>query len=83
MLSAKEVGRRVIELYWPQTIPYAATAVDVQPRVLSQAPQNDCSDLRVRKRQAPLGHLGTPVPNLSVINTQTGEQPATIQNPRN
>ncbi len=39
-LPAKEVARRVIELYWPQTIPYGAAAHD-QPRVLSQAPQND------------------------------------------
>jgi len=39
-LSAKEVGRRVIELYWPQTIPYRATAQG-ELRVLSQAPQND------------------------------------------
>jgi hypothetical protein len=40
MLSAKEVGRRVIELYWPQTVPYGAAA-HAAPRVLSQAPQND------------------------------------------
>lgn len=39
-LPAKEVARRVIELYWPQTIPYGAAAHD-EPRVLSQAPQND------------------------------------------
>jgi len=39
-LSAKDVGRRVIELYWPQTIPYG-TAAHGEPRVLSQAPQND------------------------------------------
>jgi hypothetical protein len=39
-LPAKEVGRRVIELYWPQTVPYGAAAHG-QPRVLSQAPQND------------------------------------------
>jgi hypothetical protein len=39
-LPAREVGRRVIELYWPQTIPYGATAQG-EPRVLSQAPQND------------------------------------------
>lgn len=38
-LSAKEVARRVIELYWPQTIPYGAPH-DV-PVVLSQSPQND------------------------------------------
>jgi hypothetical protein len=25
-LSAKDVGRRVIELYWPQTIPYGTSA---------------------------------------------------------
>jgi hypothetical protein len=35
-LSAKDVGRRVIELYWPQTIPYGAAAGG-EPRVLSQA----------------------------------------------
>jgi hypothetical protein len=39
-LPAKEVARRVIELYWPQTVPYGAAAHD-EPRVLSQAPQND------------------------------------------
>jgi hypothetical protein len=39
-ISGKEVGRRVIELYWPQTVPYGA-ATDGQPRVLRQAPQND------------------------------------------
>lgn len=39
-ISGKEVGRRVIELYWPQTVPYG-TAADGQPRVLRQAPQND------------------------------------------
>lgn len=39
-ISGKEVGRRVIELYWPQTVPYGAAA-DGQPRVLRQAPQND------------------------------------------
>jgi hypothetical protein len=39
-LSAKEVGRRVIELYWPQTVPYGVPAHE-EPRVLSQAAQND------------------------------------------
>jgi hypothetical protein len=39
-ISAKEVGQRVIELYWPQTVPYG-TAPHGEPRVLSQAPQND------------------------------------------
>ena len=39
-VSAKEVGRRVIELYWPQTVPYGA-APHGEPRVLAQAPQND------------------------------------------
>ena len=39
-LAAKDVGRRVIELYWPQTVPYGAVA-HTEPRVLSQAPQND------------------------------------------
>ena len=39
-LPAKDVGRRVIELYWPQTVPYGAVAHS-EPRVLSQAPQND------------------------------------------
>ena len=39
-LSAKDVGRRVIELYWPQTVPYGAAAHG-EPRVLLQAPQND------------------------------------------
>jgi hypothetical protein len=38
-VSAKEVGRRVIDLYWPQTVPYGAA--HGQPKVLSQAPQND------------------------------------------
>ncbi len=39
-VSAKEVGRRLIELYWPQTVPYGAPAGG-EPKVLSQAPQND------------------------------------------
>lgn len=39
-LAAKDVGRRVIELYWPQTVPYGAV-LHSEPRVLSQAPQND------------------------------------------
>lgn len=39
-LSAKQVGRRVIELYWPQTVPYGAAASG-EPAVLSQAAQND------------------------------------------
>lgn len=38
-LSAKEVARRVIELYWPQTVPYGAR--HDTPAVLSQSPQND------------------------------------------
>lgn len=39
-LPAREVGRRVIELYWPQTVHYGA-AGHAEPRVLSQAPQRD------------------------------------------
>ncbi|HEY1917190.1 MAG TPA: HNH endonuclease domain-containing protein [Streptosporangiaceae bacterium] len=39
-LSAREVGRRVIELYWPQTIPYGAPPGG-ESRALSQSPQND------------------------------------------
>ena len=39
-ISAKEVGRRVVELYWPQTRPFAVGAMN-QPPVLSQSPQND------------------------------------------
>lgn len=42
VLSAKEVGQRVIELYWPQTVPYGAGPRG-EHRVLSQAPQNDIS----------------------------------------
>jgi hypothetical protein len=38
-LSAKEVARRVIELYWPQTVPYSAPRD--MPTVLSQSPQKD------------------------------------------
>ena len=38
-LSAKEVSRRVIELYWPQTIPYRYAESEL--KVLSQARQND------------------------------------------
>lgn len=38
-LPAKEVARRVIELYWPQTAPYGAPRDT--PAVLSQSPQND------------------------------------------
>jgi hypothetical protein len=32
-VSGKEVGLRVIELYWPQTVPYGAQGLE--PRVLS------------------------------------------------
>ncbi len=39
-ISGNEVGRRVIELYWPQTVPYG-TARDGQSRILRQAPQHD------------------------------------------
>ena len=39
-IPATDVGRRVIELYWPQTTPYGAPARG-EPRVLSQAAQND------------------------------------------
>ena len=39
-LPAKEVARRVVELYWPQTVPYGAAA-RAGARVLSQAPQDD------------------------------------------
>ena len=39
-LSAKAVGRRVIELYWPQTVPYGSPA-DTGPKVLSQSPMRD------------------------------------------
>ena len=39
-LSGKEIGRRVIELYWPQTVPYGAV-IGGQPKVLAQAPQKD------------------------------------------
>jgi hypothetical protein len=39
-LPAKEVARRVIELYWPPTVPCGAAAHG-EPRVLSQAPKND------------------------------------------
>lgn len=39
-LSAKEVGRRVIEFYWPQTVPYGSS-LDAESKVLSQSPQRD------------------------------------------
>lgn len=39
VLSAREVGGRVVELYWPQTAPYGAA--HARPEVLSQSPQND------------------------------------------
>ena len=39
-ISARDVSRRVIELYWPQAVPYGAAPLG-EPRVLSQAPQND------------------------------------------
>lgn len=38
-LSGREVARRVIELYWPQTVPY--DAVEGAPRVLRHSSQND------------------------------------------
>jgi hypothetical protein len=39
-VSGREVGRRVVELYWPQTVPYGAPAHS-ESKVLSQAAQND------------------------------------------
>jgi hypothetical protein len=36
-LSAKDVGRRVIELYWPQTIPYGGRAWRAQGLVAGAA----------------------------------------------
>jgi hypothetical protein len=40
VLHGREVAARVIELYWPQSAGYAATA-DSMKRTLSQSPQND------------------------------------------
>jgi hypothetical protein len=54
-LSAKEIGRRVIELYWPQTVPYGAAAHG-EPKILSQAPQNDIPSKLAAWRTA--RHLG-------------------------
>ena len=41
VVPARDVARRVIELYWPQTVPYGAADARNAPRVLSQAAQND------------------------------------------
>lgn len=38
-LSGREVARRVIEVYWPQTVPY--DAVEGSPAVLRHSSQND------------------------------------------
>jgi hypothetical protein len=54
-VSGKEVGRRVVELYWPQTVPYGAPAHS-EPRVLSQAAQNDIPSKLAAWRVA--HHLG-------------------------
>jgi HNH endonuclease len=54
-VSGKEVGRRVVELYWPQTVPYGAAARG-EPRVLSQAAQNDIPSKLAAWRVA--HHLG-------------------------
>jgi hypothetical protein len=40
-VPGKDVARRVIELYWPQTVPYGVAAARSGPRVLAQAAQND------------------------------------------
>lgn len=50
-LSAREVARQVIELYWPQTVPYGAAA-GAEPQVLSQAPQKDIPAKLARWRSA-------------------------------
>jgi hypothetical protein len=50
-VSAKAVGRRVIELYWPQTVPYGA-APGGEPRVLAQARLNDIPTKLARWREA-------------------------------
>ncbi|MHB1594833.1 MAG: HNH endonuclease [Streptosporangiaceae bacterium] len=41
VIPGKDVARRVIELYWPQTTPYGATSPGEQAPVLSQSPQRD------------------------------------------
>ena len=41
VISGKDVARRVIELYWPHTVPYGTASAGSTPRVLSQAAQND------------------------------------------
>jgi hypothetical protein len=42
-VSAKEVSRRVIELYWPQTVPYGAAS---SGRATSPPPRTACSNER-------------------------------------
>ncbi|MHB1430497.1 MAG: HNH endonuclease [Streptosporangiaceae bacterium] len=41
VIPGKDVARRVIELYWPQTAPYGAASPGGWPPVLSQSPQRD------------------------------------------
>jgi hypothetical protein len=47
-LSAKEVGRRVVELYWPQTVP---PPLQLRPRAALKPPADDvqkgCQSYRV------------------------------------
>ena len=59
-ISAKEVARRVIELYWPQTVPYG-TPPGGEPRMLSQAAHNDIpSKLASWRQLPPLGSARQP-----------------------
>jgi hypothetical protein len=53
-VSGKQVARRVIELYWPQTAAWAAG--DEQPRHLRQAPQRDIAQRLAEYRSS--HHLG-------------------------
>lgn len=59
VIPAREVARRVIELYWPQTVPYCAAAARSGPRVLSQAAQNDIAAKLAAIRARP-GRAGQP-----------------------
>ncbi len=41
VIAGKDVARRVIELYWPQTAPYGAASFGGESPILSQSPQRD------------------------------------------
>ena len=56
-VKAKDIGRRVIELYWPQTVPYGAAAHDELRGVLSHRHRRTTFPASCRLAGRPPRHL--------------------------